>query len=259
MKLVMGELVGPYRLIGPHPGGGFRACGNGRRVRIEIADGLDWREQAVQLAHARELSSHLDHPGVARIVDRGMLPDRRPWIATELADGIPLSEILARRKLEPGEALELIRDLTSILIWVHGKDLVHGGLQPHAIIMRTGERAFPIQLGGWTELGPGDGAADIHALGVLAYRALTGKFPGLYPPELIAGVPGAISALIIRMLAPDPEDRPDAETVYAAVAALTGDRALSAPRFARPRWTPAPAELEPIAIELRDPINRRTD
>jgi hypothetical protein len=257
MMLVMGELVGPYRLISPHPGGGYRACGAGRRVRIEIADGLAWREKAMRLVRARELSSHLDHPGIARIVDRGMLPDHRGWIATELADGIPLSEILARRLLALDETLELIRDLTSILIWVHSRDLVHDAIQPHSIIMRTGARSFPIQLGGWSELGPGDGSSDIHAVGVLAFRALTGKFPGLYAPELIPGVPGPVSALIIRMLATDPTMRPDAETVASAVAAFTGDRSLAGPRFARPRWTPAPAELEPIAIELRDPINRR--
>ncbi len=254
--LAIGDRIGPYRLFGTHPGGGFRGIADRARVRIEIIETADWRTSAVELMRLGAQVASLDHPGIARIVDRGVLADHRPWIATELADGVPLSEIMQRRPLAVDETLELIRDVASILCHLHERGLVHDAIQPHAIVMRTGTRAFPIQLGSWSGLRNGNGSEDVHALGVLAYRAITGRFPGLHVPELVPGVSGAVSSLIVRMLAADPEERPDAAEILADVASLTGDRALSGPRFARPRWTPQPDELQPIADVITLPLKR---
>lgn len=250
--LTVGDRVGGYRLIGHHPGGGFRAVSitNPRlRVHLELASEVDWRTPAVDMLRIASLVGSLEHPGVARVVDRGVV-DHRAWLATELADGVALSEIMSRRTLGVDEVIELIRDVSSILVHLHERGLVHDALQPHAITMRTGARSFPLQLGGWIALrgsaspDPGKlGLGDVHALGVLAYRALTGRFPGLHVPELIPGVPGALGSLIVRMLAADPADRPEAAAVALEISILTGDRSLAGPRFARPRWTPSPSEL----------------
>src|SRR5512138_949450 len=103
--------VGPFRVIGPHPGGGYRAVDGNRRVRIEVAEHvIDWRARAMQLVHAGTLVAKFQHPGIARIVDRGVLPDAidpKPWVAYELADGVALSEIMARRTLSVDEVVEL--------------------------------------------------------------------------------------------------------------------------------------------------------
>lgn len=252
----VGERVGPYRVIANHPAGGFRAVANTARVHLELEQAVDWRASAVEAMRRAARIAALEHPGVAKIVDRGVLPDHRSWIATELADGMPLSEVMARRLLAVDETLELIRDLTSILAHLHERGLVHDGLKPHAITLRTGPRSFPIQLGSWSTLREGDGSADIHALGVLAYRAVTGRFPGLHIPELIPGVPGAFGALVIHMLAAAPDERPTAAEVLLRVGALSGDRSLAGPRFARPRWTPQPEALQAVIEPITLPRKR---
>ncbi|MEO8699362.1 MAG: hypothetical protein ABI867_04935 [Kofleriaceae bacterium] len=267
-----GDEVGRYRLIGPHPGGGFRALhmGDQQRVVIDVREVAgDWRDRAVQLLRATSLLAALDHPGIGRIVDRGVLPDRRPWIASELAEGVTVSEILARRTLAVDETLALIRDLATIATHVHARGLVHTAIHPHAITVCTGERAFAIQLGAWSELRTtgsepagrptpyvapersAQPASDIFSIGVLAYRALTGRFPSA-ALELVAGVPGVVSALVVRMLATEPELRPEAVSVQRVATDLTGDRVLSGPRFARPRWTPPPIASEDRIASIDD-------
>jgi hypothetical protein len=81
----------------------------------------------------------------------------------------------------------------------------------------------------------------VFSLGAIAYRSLTGSYPSAVAPELIAGVPTKLSALICRMLAPDPDHRPSADEVNESALALSGDRVRTTPRFTRPRWTPAPS------------------
>lgn len=255
MSLAIGDRVGPYRLIAPHPGGGWRAVAADHRVHLEIDDSGDWRTSAVAAMRLASQVAALEHPGVAKIVDRGVLPDHRAWIATEHADGMLVSEIMGRRALAVDETLELIRDLASILAHLHERGLAHDAVKPHAITIRTGARSFPIQLGAWRELRSGDGSSDIHALGILAYRAVTGRFPGLHVPELVPGVPGGVGALIVNMLAADPDDRPTTGEVLFVVGELSGDRALSGPRFTR-RWTPAPDELQPVTEAITLPLKR---
>lgn len=262
MTLQPGDQVGAYRIAGTYPGGGYRALhvATHETVHLDVRSADEWREQAVRGLRAATLVAGLAHPGVARILDRGVLADRRTWLASELPEGVPLSDVLARRALTARETQALVHDVAAVLAHAHERGLVHGAVHHHAIVMRTGERPYPIALGAWgdvrapdsepappprftvytaPELARGhtaDGRADVFAIGVLAHRALTGRFPTT--PELVAGVPDDLAALIVRMLAVDPASRPGAGEVVSLLP--SGDRAMPSARLSRPRWTPAP-------------------
>jgi hypothetical protein len=254
--LAVGDRVGSYQIVGALPPSGYRAIDDdGTRVHLDVTSADDWRERALQHLRASQIAGSLEHAGIARIVGRGVLPDRRPWIASELADGMALSEVLARRRLTVAETVELVRDLAEIVAHAHARKIVHGAIRPHLIVLRTGERAFPIQLGGWGDLELGDAReADLHAIGAIAYRALAGKPPAAIP-ALIPGVPAAVGALVLQLLA----GQLTALEALVAASRLCGDRARAAPRIARPRWTPAPVpDGERIATVL-DLANHRTD
>ena len=75
MSLAPGDRVGPYRLISPHPGGGWRAVAGDRRVHLEIDETSDWRTSAVAAMQLASQVSMFEHPGVAKIIDRGVLPE----------------------------------------------------------------------------------------------------------------------------------------------------------------------------------------
>ena len=258
VPLAAGDRVGSYQLVGAYPHRGYRAIDvdDGTRVHLDVATAHDWRERALQHLRASQIAGSLEHPGVARICGRGVLPDRRCWIASELADGVAVSDVLARRRLSVEEAVELVRDLAEIVAYAHARRIVHGAIAAHLIVMRTGERAFPIQLGGWgdLELGEAERAADVRAIGALVYRGLVGRRPAAVP-ELVTGVPSGVAALVMHLLV----KQWTALEALAAATRLCGDRVRSGPRFARPRWTPAPVPDGERVATVLDLASHRGD
>ncbi len=256
-----GTRIGTYRVIGPYPHGGHRALDvtDATRIHLDVGPAVDWRDRAIQLLRASSIVASLDHPGIARIHGRGVLPDRRPWVASELADGIPLCDILAGRLLTIVETVTLVRDLAEIVAHAHARRIVHGAIRPHLVVMRTGDQPFPLQLGGWGEVSlardAADGRADVHAIGAIAYRAVTGSYPAMVPPDLVAGVPGPVGALLAGMLA----RRITALQALATASRLATDRALAGPRFVRPRWTPVPLPDGERVADIYDFVAARAD
>jgi serine/threonine protein kinase len=108
--------------------------------------------------------------------------------------------------------------------------------------------------------GTHDGRVDIYSLGVIAFRAATGVFPGEDGVFVMTGVSEGLASLIMRMLAINPEERPTAAEVRADAAELLGGQPgediiyQSGPRFPRPRWTPAPQVVviddEPLPLPI---------
>jgi hypothetical protein len=90
-----------------------------------------------------------------------------------------------------------------------------------------------------------DGGADIHALGVIAFHALVGRFPHA-DDDHVPSAPEALSRLVMRMCAANLERRPSAaEVSYQANRLLEGD---PAPRAIK--WTP-PTGMSVVAIRER--------
>lgn len=269
-ELATGDLIGPYRIVGELAGGGYRAIddASARRVWIELGPSEGWRDAAVRMLRAQRLVESLQHPGIARII-----ADRRPWIAAEVPNGLGLYDLIARRTMPGAEVTALVHDLADVLAHAHAHGVVHRALALRSIVLATGDRAFPLCIADWGRVAEpsaytapepaGDGRVDVYALGVIAFRAATHKFPAVRLVD-VAGVTGGLATLIARMLAVDPAERPTAAEVCALAAELPAggdpigdaERALAeppelapfadddvrgAPRFARPKWTPAPS------------------
>ena len=86
-------------------------------------------EPGFERALGQQLKQWVDAatPGVVGVVDWGDSP--RPWVAVEFTE----QTLWERGKLEPAEALETARDLTGALAQLHGRDLLHGGIDPHSV------------------------------------------------------------------------------------------------------------------------------
>lgn len=181
----------------------------------------------------------LQHPGIPRVFECGVLADRRPWIAVELVEGQTLGERIAALSMPVVEVLALLRDASDILHHAHSRGIVHGHLGGRAVVFRDG--SDDVCIVDWTNArlhdspsAPGavadriyrapeqlrgehvDGAADIYALGVLAHQALS---RGLLTSRRCA-MTTALTDLVDRMLDDEPAERPAAADVRAEVLSL---------------------------------------
>jgi eukaryotic-like serine/threonine-protein kinase len=124
-------------------------------------------DAAVALLRRAWILEALRHPAVPRMYECGRLPgsiDRCPWIAVEPVAG-PTVDVLS-----PREVVALIADLAGVLAHAHATDVTHRGVRTSAIV----RAAAGFRLADWTAAGVGgDRAADLRALGAVAYRALT--------------------------------------------------------------------------------------
>ncbi|MGE0547899.1 MAG: protein kinase [Kofleriaceae bacterium] len=223
------------------------------------------------------------HPGIAPVVGCGIVAGRR-WIATLVAEGQTVFEAVARERLTANEVLKLIYDVAVVLEHAHDRGAIHRSLTTRSITFRLADSSSPISISGWTdtfidagasartvftapEAGIGhlvDGRVDVYALGVIAYRALTGN-PPRASVAVVDGVPAPIGNLILRMLRRDPDQRPTSEIVREQAGELLrlsrssqeatqplplvrsnrvkrrATAKLQPPRFSAPRWTPTDA------------------
>ncbi len=214
----------------------------------------------------------LHHPGVTRLYESGMLPDRRPWFARELVEGATAASVLAPGSIERIDAIELFRDIAAVLDHAYRRGIIHCGMRPDRIMLTGRARGYPICIADWCdarahdaapgpyapsaaswpytspELASGDpidDRTDVFALGVIAYQILTGRLP--FDGDCIAtAADGSTQHVPTEVHAPDvPRE-------------LTGlvDSMLAYDRWDRPSMAEVHADLSWLADVLATPIAR---
>ncbi len=248
-RFAAGTRLGDYQIDGDLAGGwnheGYEATHVllPRRARIIVLSAayVDERAAAVQMMREACLVEAMQHPGVPRVFECGVV-DRRPWIACELIEGVSLTDAIAEHPLPVAGVLALLRDVAEVLEHAHRRNIVHRNLRPDVLVQTHG-RAFPVCVTGWSDARIHDAnaelvdlRADVFALGAVAFTALSGSRPTVLSAcERCPGAPRALTSLIDRMLAPEPEARPSCAEVRAAAIRI--------------------AELSEVAIEEVDDLD----
>jgi serine/threonine-protein kinase len=179
-----------------------------RRAALKVMH-ADLRRQpgmATRMVQEAAILEGVRHPGIVRVYECNLLPDRRPWIAMELVEGETLANRLHYMGILPAaEVAALLCDVADVLAAVHRSNVVHRDLKPDNLLCCPTDREYPLRVIDWgvARLGligrmtldgltPGTpiymspeqatgrdlgGPCDIYSLGVIAYEALTG-----YPP-----------------------------------------------------------------------------
>ncbi|MCR6629029.1 MAG: serine/threonine protein kinase [Magnetospirillum sp.] len=214
-------------------------------------------------AEARALAA-FDHPHIIAVKSMEVVDGHpffvMPYQSAHLSyaigkdratEGAPAVDI--PRRLPVQRVLTLLRQLSSALVAMHRRGMVHRAVAPSNILLTTRENGqvkladfsmvklpernpplpdhwlggtdycAPEQRENATGVGP---TADVYSLGVLAYRMLTGALPDPVQgaAQLPEGAPAALAALVAQATDPDPARRPaHAGAFLQALGAVTVD------------------------------------
>ncbi len=195
-----------------------------------------------------QLNRMLNHPNVVKIFDIGHIGDAL-YLTMEFVKGKTLKERLQESKLSVQEIVSILKEICKGLIAVHNENIIHRDLKPGNVLLSdSGEvkiADFGVARPGVSELTAHDeiigcapyiapevwigrnvsAAADIYALGVMAYEMLVGELPfdGDSPADLMRKhleskpyplreidpeTPEWLENLTLMMLEKDPSKRP---------------------------------------------------
>jgi eukaryotic-like serine/threonine-protein kinase len=247
--LIIGEIVGPYRLIELIGSGGMGKVYRAVRVDAQydkavavklIRAGFDAGTIAARFRTERQILANLEHPCIARLLDGGVTADGSPYLIMEYVQGESPGEYCKRHEITLRPRLDLFRQICGAVHYAHQRMVVHRDLKPGNILV-TAEgvpklldfgiakmlSAEPDQDSPPTEPGlrmmtlryaspeqvNGESittASDIYSLGVILYELLTERSPYRNPRAPTLEAMRAVS-----------EENPPRPSIYARE--LTGD------------------------------------
>lgn len=245
--------VGPYRPTQSMGKGAFGEVIAGQSVRdgevraVKLHPGTGRSLARFQREYV--LLDRLAHPAVPVAHELGTLREGGAWFAMSLASGLSANRYAARAgpvgssaRLE--KVASLLVDLLDALVAVHAH-VVHCDLKSSNLRLGPDGRLTILDFGGATVVGaqnqmgtvytrgsaaleqlvhgPIDDRTDLYAVGVLAYRLLTGIRPlpaegnavahlvestPVAPSRVVSGIPEPLSRWVQWMMSVSPVDRP---------------------------------------------------
>jgi serine/threonine-protein kinase len=259
------------------------ALGMKRAVKVLRTDLRARQESRDRFGREAQVLARLQHNSIVQLIEFGALENGWPFLAMEYIEGPALDEMVGQ-PMPMASALVVLEQLAVALQYAHSLGVIHRDLKPSNVLVRSGDlRQVKIidfglarlldadalkkltadgePLGSPAYMAPeqvdgGDvsAAADVYALGGIAYALLSGTPPferktsiqlmaahkSDEPPRLSSRCPEIsefLDSLFFACLAKDPAQRPQSDELASHLTRITRGTEL-------PRQPSAPLELD---------------
>ena len=207
--------VGPYRIERLVGSGGMgmvflavREDDFEQRVALKVVGhGLNSEEILARFYNERQILAHLEHPGIARILDGGVTEDGRPYFAMQFVEGERIDRYCDQHDLDLRQRLELFCKVCDVVQFAHQNLVVHRDIKAGNILVSEDGTPCLLDFGiakvldpqrtpqpletatGLSPMTPAYAspeqvlqepittASDVYSLGILLYRLLVGHPP----------------------------------------------------------------------------------
>ena len=249
----------------------------GRRVTLEVVDAGTDPAAADRFVREAALAGALGHPRIVPVLRTGV---HEGWacVITPMVDGNDLAGELAQSPLTLERAESMVTQIAGALDRAHRGGLVHGRLDPGAILFPSeGNDALLTGFGSPVPPSPHhtapelqDGttrspAGDVYSLGCVLFESLTGRVPfptgsaeevpRLHreaPRPAVTGLrpdlPDAVDAVVVEAMAIDPTRR------YATARAMADALRMAVAGVHTGAPTDQDAAPEPVPVEVTEAL-----
>jgi serine/threonine protein kinase len=322
---VIGTVVDGFEVVRALGSGGMgevylarNPAGELRALKVVRADREAARQAGARFRREVLTLGRLRHPGIIQILDAGRLPSGALYLAMEYVSGADVqSAVKSDGPFAVADALRILVQLAAALAYAHAQRIVHRDLKPSNVILADGDPArakiidfglakivadekltnltedqqvlgsplyWAPEQGTSAQVGP---AADIYALGGLAYFVLTGA-PMFKPRPAVALVyahqhqqpepvsargrgelPAGLDELVLACVAKLPEQRPTGEQLVIEFDQLLAHAPVAARGSRPPRLFTSSgtsdmedavaAQIRQVALELAAVLAQPTD
>jgi serine/threonine protein kinase/tetratricopeptide (TPR) repeat protein len=255
--LVPGQRIGAYEVVEMIGRGGMGNVYRARRV-----DGQYDHQVALKLIRPeaidhverfqaeRQILARLDHPGITRILDGGLL-DGQPYMVMELVEGASITTWCRDREAGLEERLTLFLAVCEAVAYAHRNLVVHRDLKPGNVLVTSDGQVKLLDFGIAKRLLTGVDGALADA------TRLTPLTPGYAAPEQLLG--GSISTatdsyalgmLLFELLAGEPPWRLEALPLARALHTVLHETAPTLSHFAARLGATPPVTAKALAGDL---------